>query len=117
MMRELDLFRFEPKGDDLVVSDVADDDGWRAIKETLLRSVGMGGVPVIRVEDADFGGSRTLLLGHVHDGRDLQLEQAEKTLAYVHRLWGHEVVIDTSVDGKRTHLSFSERGFSAKPIK
>jgi stage V sporulation protein R len=77
----------------------------------------MGGVPVIRVEDADFGGSRTLLLGHEHDGRDLQLEQAEKTLAYVYRLWGHEVIIDTSVDGKRTHLCFNDRGFAAKTVK
>jgi stage V sporulation protein R len=69
-MRELDIFRYEHKNDDLVVSDVADEEGWRNVKETLLKSVGMGGVPVIRVEDADFGGSRTLLLGHVHDGRD-----------------------------------------------
>ena len=75
------------------------------------------GIPVIRVEDADFGGARTLLLGHAHDGRDLQLEQAEKTMAYVHRLWGHEVVLDTVLDGKRTHLTFSERGFSARPVK
>ena len=43
--------------------------------------------------------------------------KAEKTLAYVHRLWGHEVVIDTMIDGKRTHLTFSERGFAAKPVK
>ena len=28
-MRELDLFRYEPKGEDLVVSDVSDEDGWR----------------------------------------------------------------------------------------
>jgi len=117
LMRELDLFRYEHKGDDLVVSDVADDEGWRSVKDTLLRAVGMGGVPVIRVEDADFGGSRTLLLSHVHDGRDLQLEQAEKTLGYVHRLWGREVVIDTSVDGKRTHLCFNDRGFAAKTVK
>ncbi len=117
LMRDLDIFRYEHKGDDLVVSDVADEEGWRAVKDTLLRSIGMGGVPVIRVEDADFGGSRTLLLGHVHDGRDLQLEQAEKTLAYVHRLWGHEVVIDTTVDGKRTHLCYNDRGFAAKTVK
>jgi stage V sporulation protein R len=117
LLRELDIFRYEHKGDDLVVSDVADDDGWRAVKETLLKNVGMGGIPVIRVEDADFGGARTLLLAHVHDGRDLQLEQAEKTLGYVHRLWGHEVVLDTVLDGKRTHLSFGERGFSARPVK
>jgi stage V sporulation protein R len=117
LMRELDIFRYEHKGDDLIVSDVADEEGWRAVKDTLVRSVGMGGVPVIRVEDADFGGSRTLLLGHEHDGRDLQLEQAEKTLAYVYRLWGHEVIIDTSVDGKRTHLCFNDRGFAAKTVK
>src|SRR5262245_42634778 len=29
LMRELDLFRYEPKGEDLVVSDVSDADGWR----------------------------------------------------------------------------------------
>jgi stage V sporulation protein R len=117
LLRELDIFRYEPKGDDLVVSDVADDEGWKAVKETLLRGVGMGGTPVIRVEDADFGQSRTLLLTHVHDGRDLLLESAEKTLAFVHRLWGHEVVLDTVLDGKRSHLSFGERGFASKAVK
>src|SRR5690349_20373687 len=76
-MRELDLFRYEPKGDDLVVSDVADDEGWRAVKDTLLKNVGMASIPVIRVSDADHNHARTLLLEHVHDGRDLQLEYAE----------------------------------------
>jgi stage V sporulation protein R len=116
-MRELDLFRYEPKGDDLVVSDVADEGGWQTVKEMLLRSVGMGSIPVIRVTDADFSGNRTLLLGHAHDGRDLQVEQAEKTLAYVHRLWGHDVIIDTLVDGTQTHLTYGEQGFAAKPAK
>jgi len=114
LARELDLFRFEPKGDDLVVSDVADDEGWEAVREQLLRNVGMSSVPVIQVEDADFGGARALLLAHAHDGRDLQLEDAEKTLAYVHRLWGHEVVLDTTVDGKHVHLTYGERGFTSK---
>jgi stage V sporulation protein R len=117
LMRELDLFRYEAKGDDLVVGEVSDEEGWRQVKEALLRNVGMGSVPVIRVEDADFGGNRTLLLGHFHDGRDLQLEQAEKTLAYVYRLWGHEIVLDTVLDGKRAHLTYGERGFAAKPVK
>ncbi len=117
LARELDLFRYEPKGDDLVVSHIADDDGWTQVKETLLRSVGMGTVPVIRIEDADFGHSRTLYLRHTHDNRDLQLEAAEKTLAYLHRLWGHDVAMETVVNGKRTLLSVSDRGFSAKSLK
>src|SRR5262249_26108400 len=113
LMRDLDLFRYEAKGDDLVVSDVSDQDGWRQVQETLVKSVGMGSIPTIRVEDADHLHSRTLLLSHAHDGRDLQLEYAEKTLAYVYRLWGREVALETAVNGKRTFLTYGERGFSA----
>jgi stage V sporulation protein R len=116
-MRELDLFRYEAKGEDFVVSDVSDEEGWRQVKETLVKSVGMGSIPVIRIEDADYNHSRTLLLSHAHDGRDLQLEYAEKTLSYLHRLWGREVALETAVNGKRTFLTFGERGFSAKAAK
>ncbi len=117
LMRDMDLLRFEPKGDDLVVSDVSDPDGWRQVKETLLRNVGTTQTPVIKVEDADYNSNHTLLLMHAHDGRDLQLEYAERTLGYVHRLWGREVVLETVINGKRTLLTFGERGFAAKTAK
>jgi stage V sporulation protein R len=77
----------------------------------------MAGIPVIRIEDADFGHKRTLYLVHQHDSRDLHLENAEKTLGYVYRLWGREVVLETVVSGKRTLLTFNDRGFSAKTLK
>ena len=117
LMRDLDLFRYEPKGEDLVVSEVSDTDGWRTVKETLVKTVGMGSIPVIRIEDADHNHNRTMLLSHAHDGRDLQLEYAEKTLAYIHRLWGRDVVLETVVNGKRTFLAYGDRGFSAKAAK
>jgi stage V sporulation protein R len=115
--RELDLFSYEPKGDDLVITKVADEEGWREVKEQLLRTIGMNSMPVIRIEDADFGHKRTLYLSHQHDGRDLHLENAEKTLSYVTRLWGREVVLETVVSGKRTLLTYNDRGFSAKTLK
>src|SRR5207247_766654 len=65
LMRDLDLFRYEAKGDDLVVSEVSDEEGWRKVKETLVKTVGMGSIPVIRVEDADHNHNRTLLLAHL----------------------------------------------------
>ena len=117
LMREMDLFAYRPRGEDLVVSDVSDDDGWREVKDTLIKNVGMGGVPVIKIEDADFNRRRTLYVKHAHDGRDLQLEYAEKSLSYLHRLWGHEVVLETVVNGKRALLSYTDQGFSAKPLK
>lgn len=117
LIRELNLFEYETRGEDLVVSQVADSDGWRNVKETLLKNVGMNTVPVIRVENSDYGHTRTLHLVHAHDGRDLQLEYSEKTLSYVHRLWQHDVALETAVDGKRTLLVYNDRGFSTKTLK
>jgi stage V sporulation protein R len=117
LMREMDLFQYEPRGEELVVSKVADKEGWREVKETLLKNVGMGTVPVIKVEDADHQHQRILYLKHYHDGRDLQLEYAERTLAYLHQLWRHEVMLETAVNGKKALLSYSDKGFSTKPLK
>ena len=117
LMREMDMFEYEPRGEDLVISKVSDKEGWRGIKETLIKSVGMGGVPVIKIEDADYNQTRSLYVKHYHEGRDLQLEYAEKAISYLHRLWGHEVVLETVVNSKRALLSYSDDGFSAKPLK
>ena len=117
LMREMDMFEYEPRGEDLVISKVSDKDGWRKVKETLIQSVGLGTVPVIQIEDADYNQNRSLYVKHSHDGRDLQLEYAEKSLSYLHRLWGREVVLETVVNGKRALLAYSDDGFSAKPLK
>ena len=117
MMRELDMFQYEARGDDYVVSKVSDEDNWKTVKETLIKNVGTGSIPVIKVEDADFGHNRTLYLKHQHDGRDLQLDYAEKTISYVYRLWGRECVLETSLQGKRSLLCFNDRGFSVRALK
>ena len=117
LMREMDIFKYGAHGDDLVIDKVSDEEGWREVKETLIRNVGTSSIPVIKVDDADFGQNRTLALKHYHDGRDLQLEYAEKTLAYVHRLWDREVVLETTLQGKRSLLCYNERGFSMRALK
>jgi stage V sporulation protein R len=117
LARELDLFKFEPRGSDLVVSEVSDEEGFEEVKETLIRNIGTNTIPVIKVEDADFGQNRTLYLRHYHDGRDLHLEYAEKTLAYVYALWGRECALETMVRGRRILLIYNERGFSTRTIK
>jgi len=112
--RDLDLFQYEEKGEDLVVTKVADKEQWREVKDSLLRSVGTGSIPVIKIVDADRSGTRALYLEHEHEGRDLLLEYAEKTLAHLHRLWGRDVFIETKVNGKPAVLCFGESGFSSK---
>jgi len=115
LIRELGLFQYAPRDGQLVATRVADDEGWREIKETLIRSVGTGGVPVIRVIDADHEQRGGLRLRHEHDGRDLHLEYAKKTLEYLYRLWGRRVVLETLVDGEASLLKSNDDGFSAEP--
>lgn len=114
LVQELNLFAYAPEEDQFVVTELADEGGWRGVRDTLIRSVGSNTLPVIQVVDGDHEGKRTMLLRHVHDGRDLHPEYAEKTLAFVHRLWPYEVVLDTNIGGKQTQLVCNERGFAMR---
>ncbi len=114
LIRELNLFEYKSRGNEQVVSRVADDENWREIKETLIQNVGTATIPVIKVEDSDYTNNRTLLLKHHHEGRDLQLEYAEKTLKYLYQLWGHDIAMDTVLDGRNTQLLFSDGKFAVK---
>jgi len=116
LVRELNLFEYQSRGNEKVVSKVADDDNWQAIKDTLIQNVGTGTIPVIKVEDSDYGHNRGLFLRHFHDGRDLQLEYAEKTLQYLRQLWGREVALETILNEKKSLLCFSDDKLTIKPI-
>jgi stage V sporulation protein R len=104
IMEELHLFQHDKRGKERVITKVSDQENWKDVKENLIKSVGTGSIPVIKVEDADFGRNRTLYLKHYHDGRDLQLEYAEHTLKHVSALWEREVVLETSINGKGSLL-------------
>ena len=115
LIRELKLFEYKARGNEQVVTRVADKDNWKQIKETLIQNVGTGSTPVIKVEDSDYKNTRTLLLRHFHDGRDLQLEYAEKTLNFIQQLWGHDVAMETFIDQRPTLLSLADGKLGIKP--
>jgi stage V sporulation protein R len=117
LARELGLFEYEFRGEQKIVRKIADPDDWGHVKEVFLRNVGMNAIPVIKVEDADFGHKHTLYLVHYHDGRDLDLEYAEKTLLYISRLWNGEVVLETMLDEKKCLLIFNDGAFSTKNLE
>jgi stage V sporulation protein R len=103
-MDELNLFQHERRGKERVVTKVPDEESWKDVRDNLIKNVGTGSLPVIKVEDADFGRNRTLYLKHYHDGRDLQLEYADHTLKHTARLWEREVVLETVISGKPSIL-------------
>ena len=110
MTQKLDLLQHEDQpgaanGPLRVVTKTSEGEEWKEVKETLIRNVGTGALPVIRVVDANHGGNGTLLLRHYHDGRDLEQATAEKTLAHVRQLWANPVVLETEVEGRSARLA------------
>jgi stage V sporulation protein R len=104
VMESLNLFQHEKRGKDRVVTKVSSEESWKEVRDNLIKNVGTGSIPTIKIEDSDFGKNRTLYMKHYHDGRDLQLEYAERTLKHVASLWEREVVLETSINGKESLL-------------
>ncbi len=72
------------------------------VRRGLLRQVAGAGRPAVEVEQAVSG--CTLRLRHLHDGRDLDLPDAESVLGEVQRLWGAPVLLETMVGAQRVCL-------------
>ena len=111
LMRDMDLYEYRREQGQMVISRISDSGNWEAVRDSLLRNVGMAPVPVIRIMDADFHHNRILLLRHEHDGRDLQRDNMEKTLAYLHRLWGRQVLLETVASGRNLTFSYDDGRF------
>lgn len=116
LMREIDLFSYKPRGEHLVVDRIADEEHYAEVKAKLLSQIGTAALPVIKVVDADHGGRRTLMLRHEHDGRDLDMTNAEKTLQHLRSLWRHDVYLQTILRGKKALMSATEAGFDARLV-
>jgi stage V sporulation protein R len=114
LCRELDLFTWRPRGEHLVVDQVSDEESWEEIRNALLRQVATGGMPSLKIKDADYKGARGLYLIHEHDGRDLDIANAEKTLGHLRFLWGGKVFLETRLKNKPALLSEGPDGFDAK---
>ena len=110
----LNLFELEDRSGKKVVRNIADKEGWGSVRNALLKNVGMNSIPVIKVDDADFGNRHCLYLVHSHDGRDLNLEYAEKSMACLKQLWQGEVVLETILGDEKILLIYGEEGFSTR---
>ena len=101
---ELNLFQYAKKSFDLVIEEVSDEQGWKAIRDTLSSTCGVGSVPYIRIIDLDRKDG-TLTLEHVFDGRELEFLYAKETLKYLFDLWGRKVLLKTKTkEGKDVEI-------------
>ena len=94
LCEELDLFKYAQKGFDIVVDEVADEDGWMKIRDTIASECGVGTIPYIRVSELDKK-EYSLNLEHVYDGRELDSTYTKKTLKHIYKLWKRKVTLTT----------------------
>ena len=102
---ELGLFTYAPesgKDPNWVVRDVNDDEGWTEIRQTLIKSIGGGSIPVIYIDEVK---KDTLILRHEHDGRDLELDYAENCVKKIKDLWKGPVQLFTTIEDEPFEIS------------
>jgi stage V sporulation protein R len=98
LCRELNLFSysFHQKEGYNKITDVSGEDSWRRVRDDLIKSVGLSSIPVVMVRDLQPDG--TLILEHEHDGRDLELSEANKVFEHINDLWEGEVRFTTVIE-------------------
>ena len=102
LVDELDLYLYERQGNEWVIVEK----DWEKVRDGLLEEMTNFGNPTIVVEDGDYHHNRELYLVHRHEGRDLDTVYADKTLQYLHQIWGRPVHIETILEGDRLLLSY-----------
>jgi len=93
---DLNLFSFANKKGTYTIDEISDDGGWKLVKESLLKSVGINSVPKIYVHEIEDG--NILSLRHQHDGRDLDLNYADEVILHISNLWGDVVKLTTVIE-------------------
>lgn len=102
---ELGLFTYSPeqgRDPDWVVRDVTDEEGWKEIRQTLIKSIGGNSIPVIYIDEVK---KDTLILRHEHDGRDLEIDYADNCVKKIKDLWKGPVKLFTIIEDEPFEIS------------
>jgi len=93
LIYKLDLFQYgEKENKDIVVEEVADKEGWKKVKATLISRIGRHSIPKPMIVDSNLYKGNALLLEFDDPyKRDLDDENKIKTLSYIEFLWGRAV--------------------------
>ncbi len=108
LIREMKLFAVvdDDLEEQLEISAIHDDIGYRNIRQTLAEQYNLGNrEPNIQVWNADVYGDRSLTLCHyMHDRRPLG-DSTGEVLRHVARLWGYDVRIESIDENGRVELT------------
>ncbi|QBD79090.1 hypothetical protein EPA93_25130 [Ktedonosporobacter rubrisoli] len=102
LIKDLDLYLYKKEGDEWVVVEK----NWQKVRDGIVASMTNLGFPYLVIEDGDYRGNRELYIKHLFESQELDLGYAEKTLQYVHQMWGRPVHLETIYENKRILLTY-----------
>ncbi|NJD02333.1 MAG: SpoVR family protein [Ruminiclostridium sp.] len=108
LCNEMNLFEYVKTEDEYIISEIADEEGWRKVRDAIASSAGLGGIPVIKVIEM-VQKDNTLILEHQYDGRELELDYAYETVKHLVDLWEGKVMVATFIDDRRKVIICDER--------
>ena len=95
---------------------VVQDTDWKRVRDSLLDSMTNFGIPIIMVEDGDYGRRGELLLKHAYDGKPLDVDYTNRTLKNIHTLWKRPVHLQTIMSDFPTLLSYDGEDFTQSSV-
>lgn len=87
---------------------------FKKVKEKLLFQITNLGQPFVYVVDGNYQNKGELLLGHKHQGLDLDVKWARETLRSLAEIWKRPVNVETEVDGQKKLLMYHNGEFTEK---
>jgi stage V sporulation protein R len=102
LVKELDLYLYRKEGDEWVIVEK----DWRKVRDGIVASMTNFGYPYLVIDDADYRRNSELYIKHLFEGQEMDLNYAEKTLAYLYQIWSRPVHLETVFDERRVLLTF-----------
>lgn len=100
--QQLFTYKYNPRTQRMEV----DSRDFEAIKQKLLTQLSNFGSPIIEVEDANYKNRKELLLRHVHNGVDLDMQFAAETMKNIFAMWKRPVNLTTKYEEKEVIFNF-----------
>jgi len=97
-MREMNYFSysFKKSKKSITIDDISDNLGWEKVRGELIKNVGLNRIPTVYVEEIEK--NNVLSLVHEHDGRDLDMVNAQRVYDHIETLWGGEIKLVSIVE-------------------
>ncbi len=80
---------------------------FESIKQRLLMQLSNFGTPMIQVENGNYGNRGELLLRHIHQGADLDMQYAEATMRNVYEIWKRPINLATKSEDRDVVLNYN----------